>query len=135
MTFTHRQPAALGYRVSVDCGGTFTDGVLFGEGSRVWLAKADSTPRDPTAGTTECIARLARQIDLDLPALLAEAPDDAQLVVFHSAVFSYVSPDHRRAFAAVLAEAEREGALARGQLVSLTGFGSGFSWASAVIRW
>lgn len=71
MTFTHRQPAAIGYRVSVDCGGTFTDGVLFGEGSRVWLAKADSTPRDPTAGTTECIARLARQIDLDLPALLA----------------------------------------------------------------
>ncbi len=35
----------------------------------------------------------------------------------------------------LLAEAEREGALARGQLVSLTGFGSGFSWASAVIRW
>ena len=41
----------------------------------------------------------------DLPALLAEAPEDAQLVVFHSAVLSYVSPDHRRAFAAVLAEA------------------------------
>jgi hypothetical protein len=43
----------------------------------------------------------------DLPALLAEAPEDAQLVVFHSAVLSYVSPDHRRAFAAVLAEASR----------------------------
>ena len=28
----------------------------------------------------------------DLPALLTEAPDDAQLVVFHSAVLSYVSP-------------------------------------------
>ncbi len=35
----------------------------------------------------------------------------------------------------LLAEAEREGALSRGDLVSLTGFGSGFSWASAVIRW
>jgi 3-oxoacyl-[acyl-carrier-protein] synthase-3 len=35
----------------------------------------------------------------------------------------------------LLAEAERTGRLARGQLVSTTGFGSGFSWASALIRW
>jgi len=35
----------------------------------------------------------------------------------------------------LLAEAQQEGALARGQLVSMTGFGSGFSWASAVVRW
>jgi 3-oxoacyl-[acyl-carrier-protein] synthase-3 len=35
----------------------------------------------------------------------------------------------------LLAEAEREGALARGDLVALTGFGSGFSWASAIVRW
>ena len=35
----------------------------------------------------------------------------------------------------LLAEAEAEGALRRGQLVSMTGFGSGFSWASAVVRW
>jgi len=35
----------------------------------------------------------------------------------------------------LLAEAERDGTLRRGQLVSLTGFGSGFSWASAVVRW
>jgi 3-oxoacyl-[acyl-carrier-protein] synthase-3 len=35
----------------------------------------------------------------------------------------------------LLAEAEREGALARGKLVALTGFGSGFSWASAIVRW
>jgi 3-oxoacyl-[acyl-carrier-protein] synthase-3 len=35
----------------------------------------------------------------------------------------------------LLAEAEREGALSRGDLVALTGFGSGFSWASAVLRW
>jgi len=43
----------------------------------------------------------------DLPALLAEAPEGAQLVVFHSAVLSYVSQDHRRAFADVLAEASK----------------------------
>jgi hypothetical protein len=41
----------------------------------------------------------------DLPAVLAEVPDDAQLVVFHSAVLSYVSPDRRQAFAGVLADA------------------------------
>jgi 3-oxoacyl-[acyl-carrier-protein] synthase III len=35
----------------------------------------------------------------------------------------------------LLAEAERDGALRRGALVTLTGFGSGFSWASAVLRW
>jgi hypothetical protein len=40
----------------------------------------------------------------DLPGVLAEAPGDAQLVVFHSAVLSYVSPDRRRAFADVLAD-------------------------------
>jgi hypothetical protein len=43
----------------------------------------------------------------DLPALIAKAPEDAQLVVFHSAVLSYVSPEHRRAFAAALAHASR----------------------------
>jgi len=36
---------------------------------------------------------------------------------------------------ALIAEATRNGRLARGQLVSLTGFGSGFSWGSAVVRW
>jgi 3-oxoacyl-[acyl-carrier-protein] synthase-3 len=35
----------------------------------------------------------------------------------------------------LLAEAERDGALKRGDLVALTGFGSGFSWASAILRW
>jgi len=34
-----------------------------------------------------------------LPSLLADVPDDAQLVVFHSAVLSYVSADRRQAFA------------------------------------
>jgi hypothetical protein len=43
----------------------------------------------------------------DLPAVLAEAPDDAQLVVFHSAVLSYVSPERRQAFADVLADASK----------------------------
>src|SRR5262249_6610859 len=44
----------------------------------------------------------------DLPALLAEAPRDAQLVVFHSAVLSYVSRERRHAFADVLAHASKQ---------------------------
>jgi len=39
----------------------------------------------------------------DLLAVLAEAPNDAKLVVFHSAVLSYVSRDRQQAFAEVLA--------------------------------
>jgi len=43
-----------------------------------------------------------------LPGLLAEAPADARLVVFHSAALTYVRPERRRAFADVLAAASRE---------------------------
>jgi 3-oxoacyl-[acyl-carrier-protein] synthase-3 len=35
----------------------------------------------------------------------------------------------------LLAEASRSGRLTPGQLVSLTAFGSGFTWGSAVLRW
>lgn len=35
----------------------------------------------------------------------------------------------------LLAEASRDGTLEPGQLVSLTAFGSGFTWGSAVLRW
>jgi hypothetical protein len=44
----------------------------------------------------------------DLPAVLSEVPGDAQLVVFHSAVLAYVSPDRRQAFANGLADASKE---------------------------
>jgi hypothetical protein len=43
----------------------------------------------------------------DLPALLDEVPDDDQLVVFHSAVLTYVSPDRREAFGETLAAASK----------------------------
>lgn len=35
----------------------------------------------------------------------------------------------------LLAEAERDGRLSPGQIVSMTAFGSGFTWGSAVLRW
>jgi hypothetical protein len=40
----------------------------------------------------------------DLPALAAQAPDDATLVVFHSAVLTYVRPEARTAFIDVVHE-------------------------------
>jgi hypothetical protein len=52
------------------------------------------------------IVRTGDLVD-DLPAVLAEVPDNAQLVVFHSAVLSYVSLDRRQAFAEVLATASK----------------------------
>jgi hypothetical protein len=44
----------------------------------------------------------------DLPAILAEAPADVRLVVFHSAVMSYVDAERRRAFVDVLTGASKQ---------------------------
>src|SRR2546428_8194766 len=84
------------------------------EEARRWLLAcvwADHPERRQTLRAVLELARTqpppVRAGDLvdDLAVLLADAPADAQLVVFHSAVLSYVSPDRRRAFADVLAAA------------------------------
>ena len=59
------------YRISVDCGGTFTDGILLSDAHEVWAAKVDSTPADPKVAVVECIFRLAAQAGLPLLGLLA----------------------------------------------------------------
>jgi len=59
------------YRISVDCGGTFIDGILLSDTHEVWAAKADSTPADPKVGVVECVSRLAAQVGLSLSDLLA----------------------------------------------------------------
>jgi hypothetical protein len=59
-----------------------------------------------TARTDPPIVSAGDLVD-DLPALLAEAPADAQLVVFHSATLSYVSRERRHAFADVLSDASK----------------------------
>src|SRR5262249_31324645 len=59
-----------------------------------------------TARADPPVVRAGDLVD-DLPALLAEAPDDALLVVFHSAVLSYVSRERRQAFAHALADASK----------------------------
>jgi N-methylhydantoinase A len=58
------------YRISVDCGGTFTDGILLSDQHEVWAAKADSTPADPKVGVVESISRLAEQVGLTTSELL-----------------------------------------------------------------
>jgi 3-oxoacyl-[acyl-carrier-protein] synthase-3 len=35
----------------------------------------------------------------------------------------------------LLAEAKQQGRLAKGQLVAMTAFGSGFTWACGLVRW
>jgi hypothetical protein len=56
---------------------------------------------------TEPPAVQAGDLVEDLPALLAQVPDDARLVVFHSAVLTYVTADRRQAFARILADVSR----------------------------
>jgi hypothetical protein len=41
---------------------------------------------------------------IDLPALASQAPTNATLVVFHSAMFAYISPEERRAIANTIAK-------------------------------
>ena len=60
------------YRIGIDVGGTFTDLVAVDDGGRVTLAKSASTPGDPSLGVMEGLRLLARELGLDLPALLAE---------------------------------------------------------------
>ena len=58
------------YRISVDSGGTFTDGVLINESGDAVIRKAHTTPDDPTVGTLECIAKLAAAEGVTLAQLL-----------------------------------------------------------------
>src|SRR5262245_52676461 len=60
------------FRIGVDVGGTFTDVVAVDDAGRVTIAKAPSTPRDPTDGVLDGLGRLARALDLDRARLLAD---------------------------------------------------------------
>ena len=60
----------MNFRISVDSGGTFTDGVLIDETGTAVLRKAHTTPADPALGTLDCIGRLAAAKGLSLDALL-----------------------------------------------------------------
>src|SRR5262249_47689954 len=85
------------------------------EGTR-WLLACVWPDHHARRHQLECALTLARTAppavvrgDLvdDLPGLLAEAPAGAHLVVFHSAVLTYVPPQRRQAFVDVLADVSR----------------------------
>src|SRR5437763_5485760 len=58
-------------RIGIDVGGTFTDLVAVDERGRVVLAKAASTPRDPSEGLLDGLGLLAAELGTDLHTLLA----------------------------------------------------------------
>jgi N-methylhydantoinase A len=59
------------YRIGIDVGGTFTDMVAVDDAGRVTLAKAASTPSDPSVGVMDGLAALAEALALDPARLLA----------------------------------------------------------------
>lgn len=61
----------MSYRISVDSGGTFTDGIVLDDEGKVLVAKAHTTPADPSVGTIDCMTRLANLAGVDLGQLLA----------------------------------------------------------------
>ena len=62
----------MSFRISVDSGGTFTDGVLIDADGEALMSKAHTTPHDPTLGTLECIGKLAAARGLTLEGLLGQ---------------------------------------------------------------
>ncbi|HET7263063.1 MAG TPA: hydantoinase/oxoprolinase family protein, partial [bacterium] len=59
------------YRIGIDVGGTFTDAVCVDGAGAVTLAKAASTPADPSVGVLDAIQTLAERLGVDSRALLA----------------------------------------------------------------
>ncbi len=60
------------YLLGIDVGGTFTDLVSLDEAGRVTIAKAPSTPEDPSLGVVDGLKRLAEALGIGTERLLAE---------------------------------------------------------------
>src|SRR6516164_8950640 len=60
------------YRIGIDVGGTFTDLVAVDDFGRSTLAKAASTPADPSVGALDGLRLLAETLGLELARLLAQ---------------------------------------------------------------
>jgi N-methylhydantoinase A len=64
---------ALGWRIAIDVGGTFTDAVAIGDGGQTTVVKIPSTPADPAAALVDAVRELAG----------AGVPLDRLAAVFH----------------------------------------------------
>ena len=60
------------FRVGIDCGGTFTDGISVDRDGRMVTSKEPSTPDDLTIGVRNSLAALAKDTGLELREFLAE---------------------------------------------------------------
>jgi N-methylhydantoinase A len=57
---------ARGWRIAIDVGGTFTDGVAIGDGGEAVVAKVPSTPADPASALVDAVRELSeRGVPLD----------------------------------------------------------------------
>jgi len=63
---------AVMIRIGIDVGGTFTDLVAVDEAGRSTLAKAASTPSDPSIGVLDGLMRLAEMLSTDLAGLFKQ---------------------------------------------------------------
>ena len=56
----------MGYRLSVDVGGTFTDIVLFDDLTHeIYMTKTPSTPHDQSEGLITGVKKICKQIGID----------------------------------------------------------------------
>lgn len=62
----------MAFRISVDSGGTFTDGILIDDKGEVLSAKAHTTPKDLVVGTINCLSRLGEMAGMPLERLLGQ---------------------------------------------------------------
>src|SRR5262249_41756610 len=81
------------YRIGIDVGGTFTDLVAVDDSGRATLAKAASTPSDPSLGVLNGLTQLASVLGCDRSALLR----DTERVVHGTTVATNALLEHKGA--------------------------------------
>ena len=94
------------YQLSIDTGGTFTDGFVT-SGERSAQVKVDTTPDDPTDGFAACVAAAAAAMGEELPAFLARA----DLVHFSSTIATNIVVQRTGAQVGLVVTAGHEGTL------------------------
>ncbi len=91
------------FTLSVDTGGTFTDGYVTG-GGRSAQVKVDTTPADPTEGLVACVAAAADAMDETVERFLARA----KVVHFSSTIATNIAVQRRGADVGLIVTAGAE---------------------------